>query len=71
MDWEDPLEKGKAYSLQRSGLETSMDCIICGVSKSQTGLSDFHFTLPGLAGSAKDRAAKALRGWGRGPSLWS
>ena len=27
-----------------SGLENSMDCIVHGVTKSQTGLSDFHFT---------------------------
>ena len=29
---------------QYSGLENSMDCIVCGVTKSQTPLSDFHFT---------------------------
>ena len=40
--WEDPLEKGKA-TLQYSGLENSMDCIVHGVTKSQTQLSDFHF----------------------------
>ena len=34
--WEDPLEKGKGYPLQYSGLENSMDCIVHGVSKSQT-----------------------------------
>ena len=37
MCWEDPLEKGKA-------LENSMDCIVHGVAKSRTQLSDFHFT---------------------------
>ena len=31
--------------LQYSGLENSIDCIVLGVAKSQTGLSDFHFTL--------------------------
>ena len=35
LGWEDPLEKGKAYSLQYSGLENSMDCIVHGVAKSQ------------------------------------
>ena len=30
LDWEDPLEN-------------SMDCIVHGVEKSQTQLSDFHF----------------------------
>ena len=33
----------KGYPLQYSGLENSMDCIIHGVAKSQTQLSDFHF----------------------------
>ena len=36
--------EGKAYPLQYSGLENSMDCIVCGVTKSQTRLSDFHLT---------------------------
>ena len=35
--------EGKGYSLQYSGLENSMDSIVGGVAKSQTGLSDFHF----------------------------
>ena len=34
LDWEDPLEKEKAYPFQYSGLENSMDCIIHGVAKS-------------------------------------
>ena len=38
-----PLEKGKGYPLQYSGLENSMDCIVHGVPKSRTGLSNFHF----------------------------
>ena len=33
----------KGYPLQYSGLENSMDCIVHGVAKSQTRLSDFHF----------------------------
>ena len=33
----------KGYSLQYSGLENSMDCIVHGVPKSWTGLSNFHF----------------------------
>ena len=32
----------KGYPLQDSGLEKSMDCIIHGVTKSWTRLSDFH-----------------------------
>ena len=35
--------EGKGYPLQYSGLENSMDCIVHGVAKSQTRLSDFHF----------------------------
>ena len=44
LGWEDPLEKGMAYSLQYSGLENSMHCIVHGVAKSQTWLSEFHST---------------------------
>ena len=36
--------EGKGYPLQYSGLENSMDCIVHGVAKSQTRLSDFHFS---------------------------
>ena len=42
LGWEDPLEKGKATH-SNSGLENSMDCMVHGVTKSQTRLSDFHF----------------------------
>ena len=34
---------GKGYPLQYSGLENSMDCIVHGVAKSWTQLSDLHF----------------------------
>ena len=34
--------EGNSYPLQYSGLENSMDCIVCGVAKSQTQLSNFH-----------------------------
>ena len=37
-----PVE-GKGYPLQYSGLENSMDCVVHGVAKSQTRLSNFHF----------------------------
>ena len=30
------------YPLQYSGLENSMDCVVHGVAKSRTRLSDFH-----------------------------
>ena len=35
--------EGKGYPLQYSDLENSMGCIVHGVVKSQTRLSDFHF----------------------------
>ena len=37
--------EGKGCPLQYSGLENSTDCIVRGVAKSQTQLSDFHFHL--------------------------
>ena len=36
--------QGKGYPLQHSGLENSIDCIVDGVGKSRTQLSDFHFS---------------------------
>ena len=38
------IGEGKGYSLQYSDLENSMDCRVHGVAKTQTQLSDFHFT---------------------------
>ena len=35
--------EGNGYPLQYSSLEDSMDCIVHGVTKSQTQLRDFHF----------------------------
>ena len=35
--------EGKVYPLQYSGLEKFMDCVVNGVTKSWTWLSDFHF----------------------------
>ena len=34
--------EGKGYPLQYSGQENSTYCIVPGVTKSQTGLNDFH-----------------------------
>ena len=39
--------EGKSYPLQYSGLENSMDCIVYGITKSRTQLSDFHFHFQG------------------------
>jgi len=35
---------GNSHPLQYSGLENSVGCIVHGVSKGWTRLSDFHFT---------------------------
>ena len=43
--WEDSLEKGKATHSSILALENSMDCIVHGVTKSWTGLNDFHLPL--------------------------
>ena len=53
--------EGKGYPLQYSGLDNSMDCIVHGVAKSWTRLSDFHFlftittptSIPPLRGHTK------------------
>ena len=34
--------EGKSYPFHYSGLDNSMDCIVHGIPKSQTQLSDFH-----------------------------
>ena len=36
--------EGNGYPLQYSSLENSMGCIVYGVAKNQTQLSEFHFT---------------------------
>ena len=45
LGWQDALE-GKGYPYLYSGLENSMDCIVHGVTKSWTRLSDFHDFIP-------------------------
>ena len=46
LGWEDPLEKGKATcSSILAWRITWTVCIVHGIAKSQTQLSDFHFTL--------------------------
>ena len=35
--------EGKGSPLQYSGLENSMDCVVHGVAKNRTRLSDVHF----------------------------
>ena len=36
-------EEGKCYPLQHSDLENFMNCLVHGVAKSRTRVSDFHF----------------------------
>ena len=38
-----PPGEGKGYLLQYAGLQNPMDCIVHGVTKSQTQLRNFHF----------------------------
>ena len=40
--------EGKGYPLQYSGLENSMNCIVHGVAKCGTQLSNFHFHCKGM-----------------------
>ena len=40
LGWEDPLEKGKATHSSILAWRNSMDCIVHGVTKSQTQLSE-------------------------------
>ena len=42
--WGRSSREGKGYPFQYSGLGNSMDCIVHGVAKSQTWLSEFYFT---------------------------
>ena len=37
--------EGNSNPLQYSGLENSVDCIVHGVTKSRTRLSDFHLAI--------------------------
>ena len=37
------LGEEKGYLLQYSGLENPLDCVVFGVAKSRTQLSNFHF----------------------------
>ena len=70
--------EGKSYPFQYSFLENSMDSIVHGVAKSQTWLSDFHFTwcymgFPGGSvvknppANAGDRDTSLIPGSGRSP----
>ena len=77
LGWEDSPGEGKGCPFQYSGLENSIDCIVHGVAKSWTQLSDFHFTnqgngavvknLPSKAGDSRDTVL--IPGSGRSPGI--
>ena len=56
--------EGKGYPLQYSGLENSMNCIVHGVTKSQTQLSNFHFPVffPGKSHGQRNLAGYSPSG---------
>ena len=47
LGWEHSPGEEKGYPLQYSSLENSIDCIVHGVAKNWTQLSDFHFHFSG------------------------
>ena len=51
--------EGKGYPLQYSGLENETDCIVHGVTKSQTQLSDFHFWASSGSSNGNESACNA------------
>ena len=54
------LGEGKGNPLQYSVLENSMNCIVHGVTKSWTWLSDFHFSLQDHISSQTDTSSFGL-----------
>ena len=55
--------EGKDNPPQYPGLENSMDCIVCGVAKCWTGLSDFHFHFPWPKGLGMARGSLRFFQW--------
>ena len=55
--------EGKGYPLQYSGLENSMDCIVHGVAKSQTQLSELHLRPSSHSEAAEGGLATNKRVW--------
>ena len=52
--------EGKGYPLQYSCLEYSIDCMVHGVEKNRTRLSNFHFHFPLDKGALNGRSPAAL-----------
>ena len=57
---EDPLEEGKGYPLQYSGLENSMDCIIHAGAESAFTFTDFPGQFPYILDSRPPWASNYL-----------
>ena len=55
--------EGRGYPLWYSGLENAMDCIVRGVTKSRTRLSDFHFPFTFCLGESHGQ--RTLEGYSR------
>ena len=53
--------EGKDYPLQNSCLESSMDCVLRGFTKSQTQLSSFHFCFVVFDFSYRNGACNTLK----------
>ena len=67
-----PPRGGKGYPLQYSGLENSMDSIVCGVAKSRTQLSDFHLHFhQWLSHGSEICNMTARHPWEREPCPWA
>ena len=64
LGWEDPLDERNGYPLQYPGLENPMGCIVHGVTKSQTQLSDFHFHFHFTWAGHRDRGGPPDQGLG-------
>ena len=52
--------EGKGYPFQYSGLENSTDCVVHGIAKSRTQLSDFHSLHSLLQGKMLDHLGMLL-----------
>ena len=55
--------EGKGYPFQYSGLESSTVCIVHGVAKSWTWLSDFHFTLVSISPTCHQGQHLSIQTW--------
>ena len=62
---------GNCHPLQYSGLENSIDCVVHGVAKSWTQLSDFHSFIHEIeTNSQREQTYGCQRGEGWGRKDW-